>query len=292
MLKQFGGLRNGRCLDVESERAEPGGMLQVYPCLHKWHQTFSFGNGTLAPIGAIHTTVPRHIVHAIWKQGKIQASQLCLGVLCRSSLKPDSWDEDLRQGLDYVKSLDFVPKKAMNCRNDGMTLPLHLWKFKNLVTVPCSDVDNVIEFAVVPFIQEESELGSRFVDDGLYDSHREIEENSDSNEDAEYVEEIDMERDSSFGDDKIDEFEEEDESYGGDDDREELENSEEYGEEDDDDTFGGDDDDAFGGDDDIDDVEDSEEDGDYAEANNYGDDDYDNADEVVAEDHSNYDDEL
>ena len=31
MLKQYGGLRNGRCLDVESERIEPGGLLQVYP---------------------------------------------------------------------------------------------------------------------------------------------------------------------------------------------------------------------------------------------------------------------
>ena len=157
MLKQFGGLRHGRCLDVESERIEPGGQLQVYPCSNKWHQTFSFGNGTLASIGAVHATVPRHIVNAIRKRGKTQASQLCLGVLCRSALKPDVWDEDLRQGLDYLKSADFVPKKAMHCRHSGLTLPLHLWKFKNVVTVPCTDTGNVIDFIVVPFIREDSE---------------------------------------------------------------------------------------------------------------------------------------
>jgi hypothetical protein len=192
MLKQFGGLRNGRCLDVESERIEPGGMLQAYPCLYKWHQTFSFGNGSFAPIGGVHTTVPRHIVHAIRKQGKTQASQLCLGVLCRSSLKPDIWDEDLRQGLDYIKSPDFFPKKARGCKGSGSKLPLHLWKFKNLVTVPCSDAGNIIEFVVVPFINEEPGSSNPIVNDSVYneqemDDRDDYDEESQENADAKEI---------------------------------------------------------------------------------------------------------
>jgi len=56
-----------------------------------------------------------------------------------------------------MKSPEFVPKIASRCQGSDPKFSIHHWKFKNLVTIPCSDLDNIIEFVVVPFIQEESE---------------------------------------------------------------------------------------------------------------------------------------
>ena len=60
-IKLGDGLRQGRCLDIESEITRPGGMLNVYPCTTKWYQLFSFGNGTIAPRGSIHASLPLHM---------------------------------------------------------------------------------------------------------------------------------------------------------------------------------------------------------------------------------------
>ena len=60
-LKIGDGPRQGRCMDVDSEHTEPGGHVNIFPCYTKWHQLFSFGNGTIAPRGAIHVSLPLHM---------------------------------------------------------------------------------------------------------------------------------------------------------------------------------------------------------------------------------------
>ena len=79
MIKQLGGLRSGRCLDIQGDRVEPGGQMQVYPCLKKWHQIFGFGNEENAPNASIHASIPTHISRTINEKGKDQAPHLCIG---------------------------------------------------------------------------------------------------------------------------------------------------------------------------------------------------------------------
>ncbi len=178
MIKQLGGPRRGRCIDVEGERVEPGGQLQVYPCMNQWHQMFGFGNGEVARNSTIFGSVPRHIIHALSYKGKDQPPYLCFGVVGRGKTEYSPWKEDKnRQHFDTV---DFVSNQAKKIRQRGgeLHLPVRLWKNKQLVTVPCTDDSAVIDFLFVPFIVE------NFREDGDEgDSEIEVEEEEIKNED-------------------------------------------------------------------------------------------------------------
>lgn len=151
-IKIGDGPRMGRCLDVESDRTEPGGELNIFPCQTKWHQLFSFGNGTIAPRGAIHASLPLHIARQLKKKGKDVHQHLCLGVMGRGDADESGWIEDEAEDEDeepYPWEHEDV-ERYPNGRKS-----LQLWKGEQLQTTPCSNIGGVIEWYFVPFIVEE-----------------------------------------------------------------------------------------------------------------------------------------
>ena len=165
MIKQLGGSRDGRCIDIEGERVEPGGNLQVFPCFNKWHQMFTFGDGVHARNATILASVPSHIINTLKYKGKDQHPHICVGVIGRSQTEYSPWKED--ENKERLDSVDFLPKKVKpkkgetnvdTMAKEGSKLKsLRLWKFKQLVTIPCSDEDAIIDFVFVPFIVEEDD---------------------------------------------------------------------------------------------------------------------------------------
>ncbi len=212
---QYGGPRHERCLDIQGERMEPGGQLQVYPCSHKWHQMFGFGqrnknattNGDSPVKGSIYGSVPMHILSTI--QNKMrkgiqsdddnlirrkhqeeyklqqQAAHLCIGASGRGDTSNEPWEDD-KNRID-LRAVDFIPKEIVSedgttsnsyDRSSGSVASLDLWNGKYLVTVPCSDIDSVIEFLFVPFIEENNGEGSipNASKDGLsFDNEKKVE---------------------------------------------------------------------------------------------------------------------
>lgn len=131
--------------------------MQVYPCMNKWHQMFGFGDESVAREGSIHSSIPRNVLNTILHKGKEQAPHLCFGASRRGGKEYGSWEED-KDKAD-LNANDFVPmmSELEPYLNEGKVPPLDLWKDKFLVTVPCSDIDAVVEFVFVPFIQEEKD---------------------------------------------------------------------------------------------------------------------------------------
>jgi hypothetical protein len=163
MIKQLGGARNGRCIDIEGERVEPGGQIQVFPCFTKWHQMFTFGDGKVARNASIFGSVPMHIINALKYKGKDQAPYLCFGVVGRSKIEYTPWAED--GDKEQLDTVDFVPKILEKIARQGdRVLPVRLWKGKQLVTVPCSNDDAIIEFVFVPFIVEDEDPTTEEID--------------------------------------------------------------------------------------------------------------------------------
>jgi len=151
MLKQSGGKRGGRCLDIAGERLDPGGALQVYPCKQRWNQAFAFGNGELAPVSSIHVSVPIHLQKAKERARKKHIPHLCIGVYIRQDWKHTPSEEEERTYLSYYSD----PGETSNRLGDGKTVPkprAYLWRGKEMVTIPCSDPDAVLKFVFVPFI--------------------------------------------------------------------------------------------------------------------------------------------
>lgn len=163
MIKQLGGLRDGRCIDIEGERIEPGGQLQVYPCLNKWHQMFGFGDGNISRNATIFGTVPAHIINALKYKGREQEANICFGVVGRGKVEYKPWKED--ENTEYYNTVDFLPKKAKKLiTNDGTSRKsLRLWKSKQLVTIPCHDEDAIVDFLFVPFILEDDDEGDNMI---------------------------------------------------------------------------------------------------------------------------------
>lgn len=162
MIKQLGGIRNGRCIDIMGERVEPGGIIQMYPCQTKFHNLFSFGDDIIAPKGSIFATVPNHIVKALKYKGKEQYPYLCLGAMGRSKIEYTPWEED--KNKERYNTVDFVPEKAKKAHMEGRKPSLRLWKDKQLVTIPCNDEDAVVTFVVVPFIVEDDDVPDADID--------------------------------------------------------------------------------------------------------------------------------
>ncbi|KAL7531217.1 hypothetical protein ACHAXR_007947 [Thalassiosira sp. AJA248-18] len=150
-IKLGDGPRTGRCLDVQSEITAPGGLLNVYPCYSKWHQLFSFGNGTIAPRGGIHATLPLHMARESKKEGKEVHQHLCFGVVGRGDADESEWiewTEEEEEELDPWEhpDVDVYPNGRKS---------LQLWNGQQLQTTPCSNKGGVIEWYYVPFIVEE-----------------------------------------------------------------------------------------------------------------------------------------
>lgn len=165
LLKLGDGARAGRCLDVQSEKTLPGGLLNVYPCSTKWHQIFAFGNGTLAPRGAIHATLPPHIVKQHEHKKEPVSAHLCLGVQGRGDANETLWEKagDKKEDAEEDEELDPWEHPDAAVSSNGRKL-LQLWNGQQIRTTPCSNEGAVIEFFFVPFIVEEIEETESAVD--------------------------------------------------------------------------------------------------------------------------------
>lgn len=185
-LTQMDGVRQGRCLDAESERVQPtGGSISVYPCRGRWHQFVSFGNGEHAPLNTMHINIPRHVRTRIDELGRgTQDPYLCLGVPNRGMYPDDDqeWIEDLTSDSDDADEYDIedkettatltptptkiLPKKDYGYAQDGKTLKSWSeWEDVQLVTRKCTHTDAVLEWLFVPFIVEGDGEGPVIVND-------------------------------------------------------------------------------------------------------------------------------
>ena len=185
LLRQMDGLRKGRCVDFESERLKPGGKVHVFPCVKRWNQFVSFGSGSGsgAPRGSIYSSVPLHIQHRIQSKGRTQEAYMCLAVSGRGrDDEGESWAEDENvEGLNaQAGDNETLVPDAEDLEQLGPVdgkLPLRLWSGKQLVSVPCSDADAVIEWLYVPFILEEEDI--EFVGEAPSGEGREEDEEED-----------------------------------------------------------------------------------------------------------------
>jgi hypothetical protein len=138
------------CLDIEEQQSEPGFRLVRFRCGgNKWNQIFAFGNGVIAPKSSIHVTIPSFVLEQSIKKTKTdQPKHTCLGVAGRGTFKRDE-----------LNSMDYLPKELLNGKKSKVDelLPMSLWNWKSVITVPCSDTDNVLQFLFVPLIVEDND---------------------------------------------------------------------------------------------------------------------------------------
>lgn len=150
MLKQIDGLRAGRCYDSQQDSLQPGGITQVYPCLHQWFQFVSFGDGEHAPLGSLYSIIPTHIVNQIKTLGHAQSPYMCFGVHGRGSQDEVDWvDEDNDDDDEEIEGNEFDET------TDATSMPLSYWQGEQIVTTQCSNKAAVIEWVFVPYIVEE-----------------------------------------------------------------------------------------------------------------------------------------
>lgn len=132
MLKQMDGVRSGRCFDGDTGNEYPGGETLVFPCVHRWGQFLSVGDGTVAPKGSLFFHIPAHIIRMLSKTGRDQHAYMCLSVGSLAEEEPDPVE---------VKS----------------ERPLSEWVDHPVISIPCTDRENVIEWVFVPYILEDTE---------------------------------------------------------------------------------------------------------------------------------------
>jgi hypothetical protein len=145
MLKMMEGIRAGRCFDGDSGNSQPGGEVQVFPCVHRWVQFLSVGDGRLAPKGSLFFTIPLHIVRQIHRMGHEQSPHMCLGVWGRGNKDEVDW-KDESQAFSQERKENPV---------DGWK-PLSEWEGEELFSTQCSNVGAVVEWIFVPFIVEDN----------------------------------------------------------------------------------------------------------------------------------------
>lgn len=143
MLKQIDGIRAGRCFDGQQDSLQPGGEIQVYPCVQQWFQFVSFGDGEHAPIGSLYSIIPSHVVQQIQNLGHAQSPYMCFGVRGRGTQDELDWADEQNEEKD-------------DANEGGTVLPLSHWKGEQLITTQCSNKDAVIEWVFVPYIVEEA----------------------------------------------------------------------------------------------------------------------------------------
>jgi hypothetical protein len=146
MLQQKDGLRAGRCWDGGPlSLLQPGGPSQVYPCVREWFQFVSFGDGRIAPNGALYITMPSHIAKQVRQKGTGETPYICLGVHGRGNADELKWD-----GQTYVP----MPS-GESAGKEKAGAPLSEWIGEPVITTQCSNTAAVIEWVYVPFIAEE-----------------------------------------------------------------------------------------------------------------------------------------
>jgi hypothetical protein len=164
MLKMYGGIFDDKCLDFSlGLMIEAGSQLTLHTCTFRWHQSFAFGNGKLAPIGSIHSTIPSHALQTIRHKEIENITKLCIGVANRGNIPLEPWNDKtllhsmsprLAEKLGSIEKSMFVPLD----KDESESLqPLDLWAGKIVTTVPCFDEDAVIKFVIVPFIVEDEQ---------------------------------------------------------------------------------------------------------------------------------------
>ena len=184
MLKQMDGLRAGRCFDSDSEGTQPGGPTQVFPCIHRWYQFLSFGDGTFTPEGSMFTTVPSHIVRQIKNLGHEQHRHMCLGVLGRGDHDEVDWEEDGDDNTFVGKieegdtTMDGQDEEEDD--DDDELEDLAEWVNEEIVTTQCSNMGAIIQWLFIPFIDDDIPIVIPGQDNDNEDSENEI---SDTHED-------------------------------------------------------------------------------------------------------------
>jgi hypothetical protein len=147
MLQQKDGLRAGRCWDGGPlSLLQPGGPSQVYPCVREWFQFVSFGDGRIAPKGALFTTMPSHIAKQVRQKGTGETPYICVGVHGRGIADELKWN-----GQTYVP----MPSGEDAGNNEKADAPLSEWIGETVITTQCSNTGAVIEWVYVPFIADE-----------------------------------------------------------------------------------------------------------------------------------------
>jgi len=154
MLQQLNCIRSGRRWYGGPYTALiPGGPPQVYPCVREYFPFVAFGDDRLVPSGALYTTIPSHVVKQIIRSqdGKEQIPYMCLGVFGRG--KKDEFERDEERG-------EYVPRQGsdltLTSKEEKTSLPpLFDYMGKPIVTTQCNNDGAVIEWVVVPFIDEE-----------------------------------------------------------------------------------------------------------------------------------------
>ena len=180
------GLRAGRCLSGESMDPQPGGPVFVFPCMQRWYQFLSFGNGEDAPAGSIHTTVPAHTRRRIEETGREQEAYMCLGVRGRGKLDEEDWfDKRAHEESDSEDSEEEeVNEIDEDNYSDGDEIQdsedilddLSDWEGSQLVATRCSNTGAIIEWILVPFIEDDNDTHIQFkVEEKAKDSDAETE---------------------------------------------------------------------------------------------------------------------
>ena len=157
-LTMMDGIRAGRCLDGESLDNQPGGPVHVYPCVKRWNQYLSFGNGQDAPAGSIHTVIPLYTQKRVNSTNRVQEPYMCLGVAHRGKLDEEDWfgkrEEFFESYEDLDEDLEDIGEEE---KEDAEYQSLLYWLGKQLMTTRCSNEGAVIKWTLVPFIVEEEE---------------------------------------------------------------------------------------------------------------------------------------
>ena len=149
MLKQMDGIRAGRCFDGDTGDLYPGGETLVFPCVHRWGQFLSVGDGSVAPAGSLFFHIPAHIIQKLSRAGREQHAYMCLSV--------GELEEDEEESLHPIELKS--------------NRPMSEWVDHQIISVPCTDTENTIEWVFVPYISDDDsdaatdEVGNLTVDD-------------------------------------------------------------------------------------------------------------------------------
>lgn len=130
MLKQMDGIRAGRCFDGDTGNEFPEGETLVFPCVHRWGQFLSVGDGSVAPKGSLFFHIPAHVIRMLARDGREQYDSMCLSV-----------------GTVKEGETGLVEKKSSR--------PIADWVDHAVVSIPCTETENVIEWAFVPYIVDD-----------------------------------------------------------------------------------------------------------------------------------------
>lgn len=157
MFSQMDGAREGRCIDTDSGSNQPGGEAHVFPCVKRWYQFLSFGDGNLAPANSLFVSMPSHVVRQIHNLGHEHIAQMCLGVYQRGTKDETDWEEKDESSDPTTAS---EAERALIDEEDLDWPPLSQWLNEQVITTQCTNEGAVIEWLFVPFIVEDEPLAT------------------------------------------------------------------------------------------------------------------------------------